>query len=410
MQNDKIMQKKAKFKLSLFGGFQLTDVDGQLIDPGPRKVKALFAWLAVNPGIEHPREKVAAMFWPDSEEDVARHSLRQALASLRKVMPDEISPLKTTQGSILFDRTNIEVDALAFEAALAVGELRASEEITQLYKGEFLAGCNPKADLFEDWLSDHRHHYRERAVNAMCQRLTVLIDTRKFKQAVPVAVQLITIDPLRESAYRGLMMAHQAMGNHALALRWYRRCERVLLRELAVLPCLETRALHAQLLAAWEQKDTEADTKIQPADLKLKKAALDLISKGNQRVLYQVESIVEGIFDHFGGQSVLLCGESMQAKEKLLEQIVALAEPQGFEVCRGAISAKDDALEHQAASCTQLSNCLTLTSNTEMSSEQERAQQLEDCFSSIKAAAGVSPVLLKIFMRRADERLSGWRA
>jgi DNA-binding SARP family transcriptional activator len=78
------MQKKAKFKLSLFGGFQLTDVDGQLIDPGPRKVKALFAWLAVNPGIEHPREKVAAMFWPDSEEDVARHSLRQARPACAK--------------------------------------------------------------------------------------------------------------------------------------------------------------------------------------------------------------------------------------------------------------------------------------------------------------------------------------
>jgi DNA-binding SARP family transcriptional activator len=396
MQNDKIMQKKTKFKLSLFGGFQLTDIDGQLIDPGPRKVKALLAWLAVNPDIEHPREKVAAMFWPDSEEDVARHSLRQALASLRKVMPDEISPLKTSKGSILLDRTKIEVDALAFEAALAVGEVRASEEITQLYQGEFLAGCNPKADLFEDWLRDHRHHYRERAVNAMCQRLTVLIDTRKFKQAVPVAVRLINIDPLRESAYRGLMMAYQAMGNHALALRWYHRCEAVLLRELAVLPCLETRALHAQLLAARDQKETETDTKIQSADLKLKKATLDLISKGNQRVLYQAESIIEGILDRLGGQSVLLRGESTQAKQNLLAQITALAEPQGFEVCRGMISAKDDGPDQQATPCTHISSCLALTSDVERLSEQERAQQLEECFSSIKAVADVSPVLLII--------------
>jgi len=396
MQNDKIMQKEAKFKLSLFGGFQLSDVDGRLIDPGPRKVKALLAWLAVNPGIEQPREKVAAMFWPDSEEDVARHSLRQALASLRKVMPDEISPLKTTRGTILLDCTKIEVDALAFEAALAVGEVRASEEITHLYQGEFLAGCNPKADLFEDWLSNHRHHYRERAVNAMCQRLTLLIDTRKFKQAVPVAVRLINIDPLRESAYRGLMMAHQGMGNHALALRWYHRCERILLRELAVLPCLETRALHAQLLAAWDQKKTDVDIKVQSTNLRLKKDLLDLVSKGNQRVLYQAESIAEGIFDHLGGQSMLLRGESIQVKENLLDQITALAEPQGFEVCRGVISAKDDTLEHQAAPCTHVSNCLALTLGIEGSSEQERMQQFEDCFSSIKVAADVSPVLLII--------------
>jgi DNA-binding SARP family transcriptional activator len=356
----------------------------------------LFAWLSVNPGIEHPREKVAMMFWPDSEEDVARHSLRQALASLRKVMPDEVSPLKTSKGSILFDRSKIEVDALAFEAALAVGEARASEEITQFYQGEVLAGCNPKADLFEDWLNDHRHHYRERALNAMCQRLTVLIDTRKFEQAVPVGVRLINIDPLRESAYRGLMMAYQAMGNHALALRWYHRCEAVLLRELAVLPCLETRALHAQLLATWNQKETDTNMKTQSAELKLKKNALDLISKGNQRVLYQVESIVEGIFDHLGGQSMLLRSESMQAKEDLLAQVIALAKPQGFEVCRGAFSPGQDTLEHQALPCAHISNCLALTSDTELSSEQERAQRLEDCFDAIKTAAEVSPVLLII--------------
>ncbi|MCP3953443.1 MAG: hypothetical protein GY697_14675, partial [Desulfobacterales bacterium] len=214
-------------------------------------------WLAVNPDVEHPREKIAAMFWPDSEENVARHSLRQALASLRKVMPGDTSPLRSFKSSILFDSSKIDVDALDFEAALAKGEVRASEEIAHLYKGAFLAGCNPRADLFEDWLNEHRHYYRERAVNAICQWLTVLIDTRKFERAVPIGVKLLTIDPLRESAYRGLMMAHMALGNHALALRWYRRCERVLLSELDVLPCLETRALHAQLLSSWDTQEPE---------------------------------------------------------------------------------------------------------------------------------------------------------
>ncbi len=388
------MQNLTKYKLFLFGGFQLKGSDGRLIDPGPRKVKALLGWLAVNPDIEHPREKVAAMFWPDSEEDVARHSLRQALASLRKVMPDETSPLKASKDFVLLDRSKIEVDALDFEAALAIGEVRASAEITDLYQGEFLAGCNPRADLFESWLSEHRHHYRERAVNAMCQRLTVLIDTRKFEQAVPVATRLVNIDPLRESAYRGLMMAHLAMGNHALALRWYRRCERVLLRELEVLPCLETRALHAQLLAAWDNK--EEDAQLDSGTLNTKKEALNLMAKGNQRVLFQVEAAIEGIFDHLGGQSLLLRSETDDSKARMLKQITELGKAQGFQVCRGEINEQDGTSKRlvESTSCEHLSGCLADTSHSLNSLDKAQEEKFEECLVSIKVAADISPVVL----------------
>ena len=117
-----------------------------------------------------------------------------------------------------------------------------------------------------------------------------------------------------------------------------------------------------------------------------------MLTKADQRVLYQTESAIEGIVDHLGGQSILLRSESVQAKEKLLKQIIALAEPQGFQVCRATISTDDDSLQHipDPVLCTDISNCLEVTSTT----EQEQAHQLEDCLSAIKAVAEVSPVLL----------------
>lgn len=397
-RNRRNMKNKAKFNLSLFGGFHLVDSEGQPVDPGPRKLKALLGWLAVNPNIEHPREKLAAMFWPDSEEGVARHSLRQALASLRKVMPENVSPIHSFKDTILLDSSKIEVDALKFEAALSKGEVRVSEEITRLYKGEFLSGCNPRTDLFEGWLSEQRHHYRERAVNAMCQWLTALIDRRKFKPAVPVAVKLINIDPLRESAYRGLMMAHMGLGNHALALRWYRRCEHVLMGELKVLPCLETRALHAQLLSTWNTVDS--DIRPVTTDLDRKKKARGMVSKAGQRALYQAEAALEGVIDRIGGQSILLRSESADAKSALVDQIVALTGLHGFQVCRAVISPDGEQNQGQTpgktATCSPISNCLTLGAMPVLSTAKDTEYETDGCLTALKTASEASPVLLLV--------------
>lgn len=413
------MSKQTQYRLSLFGGFQLRDSENKLIDPGPRKAKALLAWLAVHPDAEHPREKLAAIFWPDKEEESARHSLRQVLGSLRKALTPgaaEASPLQSGKGWVRLDSALIKIDVLEFESAINDGGIKASAKAGKLYKGEFLAGCNPRADLFDDWVMDYRHHYRERATAAMCRSLSMLIDRGLFKQAVPLAMQLINIDPLRESAYRGLMMAHQGLGNHALALRWYRRCESVLLREVDVLPCLETRALHAQLLSAWDK--AQADTSFKNSAKSVKKHVQELTSVGNQRVLYQAGAAMEAIVDRIGGQSILIRGGIEEERAVCLQAISALAKPQGFKIYHGQITAALEDTRNAARSelSTHISACLTVGSS--MASDHSPATVLSDsmlpdsalpdstcrnlrtddnleaCINSIKVASKTAPLLL----------------
>lgn len=401
------MSKHIPYKLSLFGGFQLTDRENKPIDLGPRKAKALLAWLAVHPNTEHPREKLAALLWPDRAEEQGRHSLRQSLSRLRKALTREEtgSPIQSSRGWVRLDSALMRIDVLQFESALQDKGNKASEKAGKLYKGEFLAGCNPRADLFDDWVMDYRHHYRERATAAMCRSLSALLDRGRFKQAVPLATQLINIDLLRESAYRGLMMAHQGLGNYALALHWYRRCESVLQRELNVLPCLETRALHAQLLSDWDA--SHAGTLLQDAAKSVRKQALGSVSRANQRVLYQAGAAMEAIIDHIGGQSILIRGGAKEERTKMLQGISALAESQGFKICNGRITATLEDTHNAARSelSTHISGCLSAgldargnTSVARVSStvcaDLRSDNNLEDCIHSITAASRVTPLLL----------------
>ena len=396
------MQKQPLFKLLLFAGFHLIDASEQSIDPGPRKSKALLAWLAVNPDVEHPREKLAALLWPDNEEGQARHSLRQALASLRKVLPDDRSPLRSSKDWVMLDSKMIAVDALEFDAALNDGSDEMMDKAIALYQGEFLAGCNPRADLFDEWLADYRHHYQARVTAAMCKRLDSLIEKQAYKKAGPLAIKLLGIDPLRESAYRALMQSNMALGNHAVALRWYRRCEQRLLRELDVLPNPQTRALHAQVRSVLDAD--VADTHVQTADKKTKKQAFDIVSKGNQRILYQVEAAIEAIFDHIGGQSILIRGGKEAQRSSLCEDIAKLASLQGFEVCRGKIPAASS--EAKPADVTLLTDtiasCLAHTSHAikqqgscaVVQREESDDDQMSVFANRIKLTSEHAPVLL----------------
>src|SRR2546421_6956476 len=55
-----------------------------------RKAQALLLYLGVEKGL-HPRSKLAALLWPDSESADARRALRNALTLLRSTLPDSSS-------------------------------------------------------------------------------------------------------------------------------------------------------------------------------------------------------------------------------------------------------------------------------------------------------------------------------
>ena len=70
-------------KIYLLGQFKLQNSD-QLFELPSRPAQSLLAYLVLNAGVTHRREKLASLIWPDANETNARSYLRQALWRIGK--------------------------------------------------------------------------------------------------------------------------------------------------------------------------------------------------------------------------------------------------------------------------------------------------------------------------------------
>ena len=73
---------------------------------------------------------------------------------------------------------------------------------------------------------------------------------QRWQQAAGIYRRGIELDNLTESLYRGLMICHRDMGDHAEALHVYRRCRELLSIVLGVQPTAETQAVYEALKQA----------------------------------------------------------------------------------------------------------------------------------------------------------------
>ena len=292
-----------QLQLKLFAGFRLLNQKGKVLSGLSRKAKALLAWLALNPDHEHPREKLAGVLWPDSNITKARHSLRQALTDLRKVLPKNSSILHTNKDWIMFNGDKIKVDVLDFKHALENDDLGSLEIAINLYQGELLDGCNPHSDSFDDWLLFYRRNYSERIVFNIEKHLKLLIKKAEYDNVIYFASRLIEIDPVQESAYQALMLAHCKLGNHSNSLKWYQKITERLQQELSLTPSPETQSLYQKILAAHASNDTNSNNLDESLTHTEKNRSL---SNSNERFLYQLDISVRGALEHKIGHSYLV--------------------------------------------------------------------------------------------------------
>lgn len=252
--------------LKLFGGFQLIDEAGQPVTIPARKAKALLAWLAMHPEQNHPRDRLALLLWEESGDTQARHSLRQALSSLRKALGEQASALISDQENVCLLGNRIQVDALRFDALLTQPPTDTLEQAVDLVGGEFLEGFNPRSETFEEWLMLQRSHYREQTLSAMSRLLDHYLQSERLEQGVRLAIRLLGLDPLQERAHRILMQLYNRLNRPADALRQYRQCRRVLFRELNVTPEPETEQLFREIRRQRDQHSNTLDTDPPPPD------------------------------------------------------------------------------------------------------------------------------------------------
>ena len=265
----------ARLDVSLLGPFQVTHDATPLSGFAYDKVRALLAYLVVEADRPWRRETLAGLLWPDQDDRSARHSLSQALFSLRKALGerDADSPLLlvTSDTVQLNSDAGLSSDLRRFTELLDacerhphrdVGRCRACarriEAAVDLYRGDLLEGFTlPDSVLFDEWLLVRREQARERVLMAL-GRLANFFETRgAWEQAARSARRLIALDPWREDAVRQLMRQLAWSGQRPSAIEQFDRFEERLADELGVEPEQETLELVARIRQGRETRPAQ---------------------------------------------------------------------------------------------------------------------------------------------------------
>jgi DNA-binding SARP family transcriptional activator/tetratricopeptide (TPR) repeat protein len=217
-------------------------VDGVPIVVDTRKALAILALLAVE---QRPfaREELAALLWPDSDDESARAALRRTLSVLRAALGGRW--VRVDRSAVRLDLSTARVDLHAIEQALASDDQPVLQTASDAARGPLLAGFTLRDSAeFDDWRAT-RAVAVERSVAAVLDRLSAVAEANgDAAAACSAAARRVDLDPLDEGAHRRLMALFARSGDRGAAIRQYRACVAVLERELGVAPLAETTELY----------------------------------------------------------------------------------------------------------------------------------------------------------------------
>ena len=261
---------------NLLGQFQATDVRGRHLEFPTNKAQALLAYLLVEESnkrsVNHKRESLMMLFWPDILLESAQANLRQTLYRLRKSLPDIEIKANYFEPLIISDRRHVSInprvsyylDVADFEQGIRSGKKGASDEriaslaeVVTLYRGDFLENVTiPDSQEFDKWAEQIRQQLRRDVLAALHHIGQHAIDHGAYDRAEEVARRQIAIDDYHEAGYQQLMIALAAKGQRTDALTEFNRLLHVLANDLRVEPSRETTML-AEVIGR-EQYDRES--------------------------------------------------------------------------------------------------------------------------------------------------------
>lgn len=211
-----------------------------------RKTLALVIYLAIT-DVPQSRAHLAAMLWPDLDDEHARATLRRTLTYVKEAftvtgMFPILSEHDRSGNTRLHFVPNVPflIDSTALKQAHTLLTQRSAphdphqligwlEQALQDYGGPFLEDfALNDAPEFTEWVTRQRVYWQGQ-VHALFDALTRLhLDTAAFRPAAEQARRWIHAMPLEEVAYQRLMEALAAIGERTEALATYHECCQVL--------------------------------------------------------------------------------------------------------------------------------------------------------------------------------------
>jgi DNA-binding SARP family transcriptional activator len=326
-----------RLDLSLLGTPEVRHA-GQTLAFPTRKVLALLIYLVVEGGLPS-REKLTALFWPESEEGQARASFRRALALLRQALGETAAlPHLIVEGDALgFDFTSdFACDLHSFQKAAQAtnsteqvppGLIERLRDAATLYRGNFLDGFSlSDAPDFDDWVRFQRerwHHKMEELFDRLTQAQE---EAGAVAGAIETASRWRRYSPLNEQVYLRLMHLHFVAGDRSAALHVYADCRSMLATELHAVPTPETEALARRIRS-----------QVRPRPGSLPSPSTSLLEGplvGRDAEYATLKKLYQTAPSH-RTQMVVLIGEAGIGKTRLATEFLTWAAVQGADILHG---------------------------------------------------------------------------
>jgi DNA-binding SARP family transcriptional activator/predicted ATPase len=312
-----------------------------------QKTRLLLLMLLTERGHSVPKERLMERLWPELTPASAANSLRVNISHLRRLLDStrdrsaESSLIHTHAEGYRFQSTpDCWIDVDAFWDAVARGQhwarrqmwglaIAAWQMATDLYHGDYL-----EDEPYAEWAFATRDHLRDTLLDTLGRLAECHARLGQHHQAIALGEQVLARDPLREDAYRQVMVYHERLGQRAQALRAYERCQRAMHTTLGVDPAPSTQALSSQML-----RDEPLDEPILFHDLP-GPAAHDApqqtqhVCVGRQDEIAQLLTHLEHV-QHGQGRFVAITGEAGVGKTCLVDALLDQTRDRSVQVLRG---------------------------------------------------------------------------
>ena len=301
-------------------------VDGEPIRVDTRKALAILAVLAVERR-PYARDELAALFWPESDDESARNALRRTLSVLRSAIHDRWLRVDRATVALADHGDGVWLDVAALEEAADTGDASGLAEAAALARGPFLAGFSLRdSPEFDDWRATRAVTVERRIVDVLERLVSAAESSGDPAAAIAAATRLIELDPLDEPARRRLMAALARGGDRAAAIRQYRATVAMLERELGVTPLAETTELYEAIRDErfGPAPAAEADTAAADAGLvSTPGVPVRLPLVGRRRELASLRAALQSVT--VDGCVAIVAGEAGIGKSRLAEALLAEA-------------------------------------------------------------------------------------
>ena len=222
--------------LELLGTLSLRDETRPVpVSAQQKKQSGLLAILAVAGKQGLSRDRIETYLWPERAGDNARHSLDQAVYSIRNALGTDV--IVSTGRELRLNPELVQVDAWEFEEAIRAGQRTVA---AGLYKGPLLDGFHlADSRELESWIDASRSRLRDdyqRAVEFLARDSA---ESGDHAQSVMWSRKLVNSDPLLAGATKKLMLALAATGDRAGAVKQARLYQGLVKQELGIEPDLE---------------------------------------------------------------------------------------------------------------------------------------------------------------------------